>query len=195
MSCNFPNHVLSLQGPQRKLTVKEVVLLALMKLKFGLPTELIADIFLISKELGSQIFNTWIKFIAKQLRPMIYWPKLSHSLRAYPNLRSTIDCSEIFIARPRDLKIQAFNFSWSDYKKYNTFKFLMGIAPNGMISFLSKTWGGRASDQFITRQSGFLDKVEPRDLILADRAFPLHEDLVKKGATLTILPLSTGIVK
>ena len=186
------------RGPQRKLTVKEEVLLTLMKLKLGLPTELIADIFLISNGLVSQIFNTWIKFLAKQLKPMIYWPdrdtirsKLPHSLRAYPNLRCTIDCSEIFIERPRDLKIQA--LTWSDYKKHNTIKFLVGIAPNTMISFLSKTWGGRASDQFITRESGFLDKVEPGDLILADRGFPLREDLVMKGATLKIPPPSTGI--
>lgn len=186
------------RGPQRKLTVKDEVLLTLMKLKLGLPTELIADIFLISKGLVSQILNTWIKFLAKQLRPMIYWPdrdtikqKLPHSLRAYPNLRCTIDCSEIFIERPRDLKIQA--LTWSDYKKHNTIKFLVGIAPNGMISFLSKLWGGRASDQYITRNSGFLNKLEPGDLILADRGFPLREDLLMKGATLKIPPPSSGI--
>lgn len=176
----------SKRGPQRKLTVKDEVLLTLMKLKLALPTELLSDLFMISAGLVSMIFNTWMKFLAKELRPMIYWPdrdtirqKLPRSLKGYPNLCCTIDCSEIFIERPRDLETQA--LTWSDYKKHNTIKFLVGIAPNGMISFLSKVWGGRASDQHITRQSGFLDKLEPGDLVLADRGFPIREDLLMKG--------------
>lgn len=188
----------SKRGPQRKLAVKDEVLLTLMKLRLGLPTELLAELFLISTGLVSQIFNTWIKFLAKQLGPIIHWPDrdtikqmLPRSLRGYPNLCCTIDCSEIFIERPRDLETQA--LTWSDYKKHNTIKFLVGIAPNGMISFLSKLWGGRASDQHITRQSGFLNKLEPGDLIMADRGFPLREDLLMKGATLTIPPPSSGI--
>ena len=69
----------------------------------------------------------------------------------------------------------------------------MGIAPNGMISFLSKAWGGRASDQHITRESGFLDLLEPTDLILADRGFTIKEDLIVRGATLEIPPPSSGL--
>ena len=89
---------------------------------------------------------------------------LPMSLKAYKNLRYTIDCIEVFIDRPRDLEIQ------EDYKKHNTIKFPVGIAPNGMIAnFLSKAWGGRASHQHITKASGFLHIPEPGDLILADR--------------------------
>ena len=69
----------------------------------------------------------------------------------------TIDCSDC----PRNLEIQA--LTWSDYKKHNIVKFLVEIAPSGMISFLSKAWGGRASEQYITRESGFLDPLEPTE--------------------------------
>ena len=48
----------------------------------------------------------------------------------------TTDRCEIFIDRPRNLEIQA--LTWSDYKKHNTGKFFVGIAPSGMISFVSK---------------------------------------------------------
>lgn len=58
----------------------------------------------------------------------------------YPTLRCTLDCTEIFIERPRDLELQA--LTWSDYKHHNTMKYLVGIAPNGKISFLSRGWGG-----------------------------------------------------
>ena len=56
---------------------------------------------------------------------------------------------------------------WPD----NTIKFLVAIAPNGMISFLPKPWGGRASDAHKTRKSKVLDLIDPGDIILADKGF------------------------
>ena len=48
--------------------------------------------------------------------------------------RVIIDCSEVFIERPKSLINQA--YTWSDYK-HNTIKFIVGIAPTGFIMFLS----------------------------------------------------------
>ena len=62
-----------------------------------------------------------------------------------------------------------------------------------MISFLSKAWSGRTSDQHIIRESGFLDLLEPTDLIMADRGFTIKEDLMVRGATLEIPPPSSGL--
>ena len=62
-----------------------------------------------------------------------------------------------------------------------------------MISFLSKAWGGRASDQHITRESGFQDLLEPTDLVMADKGFTIKEDLMVRGATLEIPPPSSGL--
>ena len=105
----------------------------------------------------------------------------------YKNLRCTIDCTEVFIERPRHLATQA--VTWSDYKHHNTVKFLVGIAPNGHISFLSAAWGGRASNQMITRESGFYTLLKRDDLILADRGFPIREDLM------TLLPFGNSSFK
>ena len=63
-----------------------------------------------------------------------------------------IDCFEVFIERPTSLLARAQTFS--NYKKHNTVKFLIGISPQGTISFISKAWGGRVSDVHLTENCG-----------------------------------------
>ena len=186
-------------GPQRKLSIKTEFLIVLMKLRLGLTNEFLASIFSISASSCSTIITTWIKFLGIELRGLVIWPD-KNSIRTmlpaslaekYPNLRCILDCSETFIDKPRDLKLQA--ATWSDYKKHNTLKYLVGIAPNGHISFMSKAWGGRTTDRQIVQQSGFLSLVDPHDLIMADRGFPIQEDLLFKMAKLEIPPPSSGL--
>ncbi len=52
-----------------------------------------------------------------------------------------IDCYEIFIDRPTNLLARAPTFS--SYKHHNTVKNLIGLTPQGTISFVSEAWGGR----------------------------------------------------
>lgn len=60
---------------------------------------------------------------------------------------------------------------YSRYKNAFTIKILVAITPNSLICFLSKCYGGKASDTFITNDSGFLSKLEPGDEVLADKGF------------------------
>ena len=64
------------------------------------------------------------------------------------------DCFEIFIDRPSNLSALA--STWSNYKHKNTAKVLLGITPQGVISYVSESWGGRASDKYITEHCGIL---------------------------------------
>jgi hypothetical protein len=57
---------------------------------------------------------------------------------------------------------------------------------------LSKCWGGRISDKEITEKSGFYDKLEHNDLVLADRGFLISEELAARGASLAIPPFAKG---
>lgn len=186
-------------GPRRSLSLKDEFVLTLMKLRLALTNDFLCDLFGLSAGTCSSIINTWIKLLSKELACLVFWPSkeqihqyMPQTLRnKYPSLRCTIDCSETFIERPRDLKLQA--CTWSDYKHHNTLKYLVAIAPDGLISFISRAWGGRTTDRYIVQKSGFLDLIEPYDLILADRGFTIREDLLFKNAYLEIPPPSAGL--
>ena len=83
-----------------------------------------------------------------------------------------IDCFEVFIERPSSNKPRA--QTWSNYKHHNTCKFLIGITPQGSISFVSQAWGGRVSDVHLTESCGILNKLMHGDLVIADRGFTIH---------------------
>ena len=57
----------------------------------------------------------------------------------------------------------------------------MGITPRGLFSFISNLFTGSISDKKIVEQSGFLDKVEYGDDIMADRGFLNRWELALKG--------------
>lgn len=112
--------------------------------------------FNISTKDCSIIFGKVIPLLAVALQPMIIChprevisKSIPKAFGHYKGLRMIIDCSEIMIEKPLDLKLQA--ATWSDYKHRNTLKFLIGIAPQGTVMYVSKLWGGRASDRYNCR--------------------------------------------
>ncbi|XP_047123362.1 uncharacterized protein LOC124806458 [Hydra vulgaris] len=159
------------------LSHREELLMTLMRLRLGLLNEDMADRFGISKSLCSNTFTTFIRIIANILgQAIIVWLPSEVIKKNLPQsfvkakhhkCRVILDCFEIFIERLKSLYNQA--VTWSDYKHHNTVKVLIGIAPNGYITFLSKCYGGRASDKFITSDSGFYDLLEKDDEVMADR--------------------------
>ncbi|KAL4104238.1 hypothetical protein QTP88_019547 [Uroleucon formosanum] len=77
---------------------------------------------------------------------------------------------------------------YSHYKGGYTIKVLVAITPNGMVSFLSKSYGGRSSDSYITNDSGFLNKLEPGDQVLADKGFPGIKTGVDGQNSILVIP-------
>ena len=101
-----------------------------------------------------------------------------------------IDCFEVFIEKPSNLLARAQTFS--NYKHHNTIKILIGITPQGSISFVSESWGGRTSDKFLTENCGFLDTLVPGDVVMADRGFTVAESVGMRQARLVILAFTKG---
>ena len=185
-------------GAPRILTNFQEIVLVLMKLRLGLCELDIAYCFQISQSTVSRIFQKWVPVMAERLSFLIRWPSrdevrktLPHVFhRNFPRCISIIDCTEIFIERPSDLKARA--QTWSQYKHHNTIKLLISITPQGTISYISQAWGGRVSDKFLTENCGILNKLMPGDQILADRGFNMEESVSLYCAELKIPPFTRG---
>ena len=183
-------------GPSRKLTYLDEFLLVLMRLKAGLFVQDLADRFGISTSLVSRICITWINLLYFELKEMFPFPSqdlvrknMPKEFAQYATTRIILDCTELFIQRPSAMLAQS--ETWSDYKHHNTWKLLVGVTPNGQVTFLSDLWGGRVSDKHITRESGVLDLLEPGDNVMVDRGFDIS-GIVPAGVTVNIPPFLAG---
>ena len=116
------------------------------------------------------------------------------NLRYYPDcfkafgtqVVSILDCTEGECERASNARAQS--QTYSSYKSRNTWKKAIGITPAGTVNFISKAYGGSASDRFIVENSGFLDTLNPGDKVMVDKGFNISDLLLSKKCTLVIPP-------
>ena len=196
---NFLVQFINLKSRKDCLPLKDQLFVTLVKLKINPPFEFLACEFSTGKTTILDIFKRWINLIYMKLSFIVKWPD-TEAVRTcippifkskFPCLTCIIDCFEIFIDAPKGLKAKA--QCYSNYKKHSTVKFFIACTPLGSISFLSKAWGGRASDIEIVRDSGFISASlhMPGDQILADRGFLLHDDIATVCCAELITPSFT----
>ena len=175
------------------LTKFQEFALTLMKLKLDMPLKDLAFCFGVSLSTVSRVFSSWMIALDVRLSPLVSWPDQEDLWRTMPQcfqdsfgkkVTVIIDCFEVFINRPSGLYARAQTFS--SYKNHNPVKVLIGIKPQGSISFVSKAWGGRTSDKFLTENCSILKNILPGDLVLADRGFTKQESLMFHQAQLAI---------
>ncbi|EEC07875.1 hypothetical protein IscW_ISCW024353, partial [Ixodes scapularis] len=174
-----------------KLDVHNQVLLTLMRLRLELLVVNLAFRFEISVSLTSKVFHFWIEVLAGFSRDyLVMWLPQETILATrpavftdFPNTTCIADCFEVFVDRAQNMLKRGCSFS--PYKSHNTAKVLHVIAPNGFIMFISKAYGGRASDKFITLDSGLLKYLLPGDEVLADKGFTIA-DILPYGVKLSL---------
>ena len=171
----------------------------MMRLQLNLPFQDLAYRFNISKPTASRIFDKWIDLMATARKFLITWPDREELQRTMPTdfvqvyghkVAVIIDCFEVFIERPGDLLARA--STWSNYKHHNTVTFLIGICPQGVISFISKAWGSHTSDNYLTDNCHIVNRLLPGDIVLADRGFNISESVALHGAKLEIPAFTKG---
>ena len=121
--------------------------------------------------------------MASRLSFLIHWPERKQISKIMPscfldNFKECViilDCFEVIIEKPNDLTARA--QTYCSYKHHNTVNILLGITPQGTISFVSEPWGGRTSDVYLTENSGVLKNFIPGDVVMADRGFTIGESV------------------
>ena len=71
-------------------------------------------------------------------------------------------------------------------------KFLIEIVLQCAISYISKGWGGRVSDKYLTEHCGLLDTLLPGDVILADRGCNIRDAAEMCCAEVKMPPFTKG---
>lgn len=182
----------------RKLSKFDQIMIFFLKIRLNLFDEDIAYRFDVSISTVSRKFHIVLNAMHAVSSRLIIWPNRDTLRTSMPTTfrkffkqcAVIIDCSEIFIERPADLLARA--TVWSNYKHHSTIKFLIGITPQGTVSFVSHAWGGRVSDKVLTENSGLLNLLLPGDVILADRGFTCDEYAGLVMAEIKMPPFTKG---
>ncbi len=182
-----------------KLTKMEKIQLVFVKLKLNISFTVLGGMFNISTSHSIGIFSHTLTLIYENLKVLLCWfnkDRIQSRMPAcfkglFPDARVILDATEVPCEKPASKKMDI--QLYSHYKGRHTVKFLVGIAPSGEITFLSKASGGRTTDTELTVRSGLLKLIEPGDIILADKGFPrIETDLNVRGGILVMPPIASG---
>ena len=109
-----------------------------------------------------------------------YYPKC---FKRYENILGIIDYTEGLLQKPSIAKAQ-----YQTYASNKSRKTLICITPADTISFISKSYGGAASDSHITETCGLLDKLHYEDNLMAENGFNISDLFIYRGSKLVIPP-------
>ena len=177
-------------------------LIVLMKLRLNLGFQDLAFRMDVSLATVTRRFYEMLDMMNIRLKFLVHWPEREQLWKTMPmcfravygtKVVTIIDRYEIKIEKPSHLVAKA--ATWSQYKHSNTAKIFIGISPQGVTTFISPAWGGRVSDKHLTVNSGFLSKLLPGDIVLADRGFDIAEDVARMQATLKIPAFTIGCLQ
>ena len=171
---------------------EDQILITLMKLRQNYTNLHLAQLFSCSVATIANIVTTFIHVLHSILFHDIMTTIPSReknvlcapsSFSDFTSCRIVIDCTDVEIATPGLMSQQ--NATYSSYRGMNSFKVIVGVAPNAVITFVSKLYPGSISDKAIVQQSGLLNHLVPGDMVLADKGF-LIQDILPSDVSLNI---------
>ena len=179
-------------GNSCKLQLIDQLLMFLKKIRLATLDQELAFQFCVSQSTVSRNTITWANFLYCVLGSQPLWPSREQVQRAmpssflnkYPAVRVILDCTELKVQSPSSLVLNS--ELYSHYKGTTTFKSLVGIAPSGLLTFVSSLYAGSISDKHITMVSGILDLLDSGDQVMADKGFVIQDLLEKKECMLVI---------
>ncbi|KAM6900900.1 uncharacterized protein PEZ65_019105 [Lycodopsis pacificus] len=156
------------------MSLRDQVLLTLMMLKTNCQIAKLAEQFRVSEIMASTIVSFWIEELEKILQPLIPWlPKetieatMPQEFRKYyPNTTCVLHFCQSYVQNPPNLSRGEPHVLYHD-----TVKFLVAVAPCGLIMFISGAYEVHSSDKSITMNSGLLDNLKPGDVFMTQHRY------------------------
>lgn len=152
----------------------DALIITLFKCRHNLDFKMMEFTFELDGKLISEIFKEVMSKLFVVLRQTDIWKLSPKHSKSY---RCILDCAEFFVVRADDPN-----------KHHPTFKLLISCDQRGVVNFISEAFVGATSDREIVIKSGFIDKLERGDAIMADKGFDISDLLESKGVLLNIPP-------
>lgn len=177
-----------------RILLEDQVFITLMKLRQNYTKLHLGELFHCSTATISNIILTFVHVLYKLLYEDCLKSvpsreknrtSMPESFSLFGHCKMIIDCTDVEIAAPGLMSDQ--KLTYSTYRGVNSFKTLIGVAPNAVITHVSKLFPGSTSDKAIVEKSGVLEHFKCGDLILADKGF-LIADIVPTGVSVNIPP-------
>lgn len=168
-------------GVTPTLSVENQFFLTLVKLRQHKTNFEISRMFGVTEASVTNIFVTWVNFMALQWGEVEWWPSrdlvdfyMPTDFKVkFPTTRVIVDGTECPVKKPKEPILQ--QATWSTYKNRNTVKVLVGISPGGLVSYVSPAYAGSASDRNICERSELPQMCEPQDSVMADKGFNVQD--------------------
>lgn len=189
-----PKTVSASKRKNAKLSIKDKIILTLMKLKHNVSYGLLAILFKkVSAQNCRKIFLNMIKVLSAGLQYAVYWPSNEENLKnipicfnEYADVRAVIDVIEMNIQSPKELCCQI--ASYSSYKSNYTIRYMTAVSPAGLITYTTKAFLGKSSDKAIFEKSQFIKLFEKGDGLMTDRGFLVDDECMKNEVKLVRPP-------
>ena len=168
------------------LTKYQHMLLCLIKLRMNYLFRDIAYQLNVSSATVQRYVHSTLDVMYVKLSFVIRWPERAQLRKyipmcfraAYQNkVAVIIEWFELFTEKPSGALNQVQTYSNYMYKHHQTVKYLIGIAPQGMVTFILNGWGGHTSDKHIVEKSGLLNNLLPGDILMSDCGFKISDDV------------------
>lgn len=178
----------------KNLDTRDKVIMTLMKLKHDIPYPVLSSLFKCARTALCRniIYNTLTK-LSNVLKHSIEFPTMEElsfnrpeCFKDFENVRVVLHRVEITVQRPKNLCCQLALFS--HHNNYIV-KFMTGYTPAGLISFVSKAYSGRVSDNSIFEQSKIVERLGRGEAIMTAGNFTVESICSGHGVKL-IRPIS-----
>ncbi|XP_051564149.1 uncharacterized protein LOC127446884 [Myxocyprinus asiaticus] len=186
-----------------KLSKFQQLLLTLMRLRLDLKNQDLAYRFGVKVATVTRTVHRIINIMFATLVPTtVFWPSRVELRKNLPaSLRSTcpdcaviIDCFKVSLEKAFSVDVNQQVASTAltvpaqstQSAMMNELKYVIGFAPQGVVTFVSRGTPGHVSDRNLVESCGLLCKLLPGDLVLAEHDFDIGDLVEARKAELKI---------